>query len=147
MIGPGKGSTLKLLCHLLQLSWRLQRTRPCSIDPASGSPFGRSFPLITIWEIWLTCELLVQHLGISCIMLSADPWGDASPGMGGPPSGPSPICGDRHGKTLPRIAFNWWAAMPFTASRPVCRTPKQATYTRRRGLAVKANDRPHHVSV
>jgi len=46
-------------------------TGPASIDPSSGRPYGRDFPLITIRDIVHAHQLLVRHLGISSIHLLA----------------------------------------------------------------------------
>ena len=44
-------------------------TGPMSIDEATGKPYGRNFPLITIRDMVAAHELLRQHLGINKIHL------------------------------------------------------------------------------
>jgi len=40
-------------------------TSPTSVNPATGAPFGDSFPLVTIGDIVRSQALLLDHLGIS----------------------------------------------------------------------------------
>ena len=44
-------------------------TGPMSIDEATGKPYGRNFPLITIRDMVAAHELLREHLGINKIHL------------------------------------------------------------------------------
>lgn len=66
MIGPGKGiDTDKyfVICSNC-LGGCKGTTGPCSINPATGIPFGRSFPLVTIGDMVNLQAMLVKHLGI-----------------------------------------------------------------------------------
>jgi homoserine O-acetyltransferase len=67
MIGPGKGiDTNKwfVICSNC-LGGCKGSTGPPSINPATGKPYGRSFPLITIGDMVNVQALLVEHLGIN----------------------------------------------------------------------------------
>jgi homoserine O-acetyltransferase/O-succinyltransferase len=66
MIGPGKGiDTNKyfVICSNC-LGGCNGTTGPLSIDPLTGKPFGRSFPLITIADMVRVQAMLIEHLGI-----------------------------------------------------------------------------------
>ena len=66
MIGPGKGIDTEKYFVISSncLGGCKGSTGPCSIDPATGKPYGRSFPLITMGDMVNVQALLVQHLGI-----------------------------------------------------------------------------------
>lgn len=69
MIGPGKGiDTNKyfVICSNC-LGGCKGTTGPPSINPATGKPYGRSFPLITIGDMVNVQALLVEHLGIETL--------------------------------------------------------------------------------
>lgn len=67
MIGPGKGiDTNKyfvICCNCL--GGCKGTTGPPSINPATGMPYGRSFPRITIGDMVNVQAMLVKHLGIA----------------------------------------------------------------------------------
>lgn len=66
MVGPGKGIDTDryfVICSNC-LGGCKGTTGPCSINPATGKPYGRSFPRITIADMVSVQALLVQHLGI-----------------------------------------------------------------------------------
>ncbi|MFH0821304.1 MAG: homoserine O-acetyltransferase [Pseudomonadota bacterium] len=66
MIGPGKGiDTDKyfVLCSNC-LGGCKGTTGPPSINPRTGKPYGRSFPIVTISDMVNVQALLVDHLGI-----------------------------------------------------------------------------------
>jgi homoserine O-acetyltransferase len=66
MIGPGKGiDTNKyfVICSNC-LGGCKGTTGPCSVNPATDKPYGRSFPLITIGDMVNVQAMLVEHLGI-----------------------------------------------------------------------------------
>jgi homoserine O-acetyltransferase len=66
MIGPGKGiDTDKyfVICSNC-LGGCKGSTGPPSINPGTGKPYGRSFPLITIGDMVNVQAMLVKHLGI-----------------------------------------------------------------------------------
>ncbi|MGC8660377.1 MAG: homoserine O-acetyltransferase MetX [Desulfomonilaceae bacterium] len=67
MIGPGKGiDTNKyfVICSNC-LGGCKGTTGPVSINPETGAPYGRSFPLITIGDMVNLQAMLVEELGIS----------------------------------------------------------------------------------
>ena len=73
MIGPGKGfDTDKyfVICSNI-LGGCKGTTGPPSIDPATGKPFGLSFPLISIHDMVNCQKLLVEHLGIERLLCIA----------------------------------------------------------------------------
>ena len=45
-------------------------TGPASIDPATGKPWGMSFPLITMGDIVATQRRLIEHLGITSLIVA-----------------------------------------------------------------------------
>jgi homoserine O-acetyltransferase/O-succinyltransferase len=66
MIGPGKGiDTDKyfVICSNC-LGGCKGTTGPCSINPETGVPYRRSFPLVTIGDMVNLQAMLVRHLGI-----------------------------------------------------------------------------------
>jgi len=66
MIGPGKGiDTNKYFVICSNCLGGCQGTTgPPSVNPATGKPYGRSFPRITIGDMVNVQALLVEHLGI-----------------------------------------------------------------------------------
>ncbi|MGB6065072.1 MAG: homoserine O-acetyltransferase [Desulfomonilaceae bacterium] len=66
MIGPGKGIDTNRYFVISSncLGGCKGTTGPCSINPATGKPYGRSFPLINMGDMVNVQALLVQHLGI-----------------------------------------------------------------------------------
>jgi homoserine O-acetyltransferase/O-succinyltransferase len=66
MIGPGKGidtDKFFVICSNC-LGGCKGTTGPPSINPVSGKPYGRSFPLITMGDMVNVQAMLVRHLGI-----------------------------------------------------------------------------------
>lgn len=66
MIGPGKPidtNRFFVICANI-LGGCLGSTGPASIDPATGEPYGLSFPVITIRDMVRAQVRLVDHLGI-----------------------------------------------------------------------------------
>lgn len=67
MVGPGKGiDTDKyfVICPNI-LGSCMGSTGPSSINPATGSPYGLDFPMMTIGDIVTTQKMLLDHLGIT----------------------------------------------------------------------------------
>ena len=46
-------------------------TGPSSSDPATGRPYGPTFPQVTIRDIVRTQQLLMEHLGV-CLLYTSD---------------------------------------------------------------------------
>ncbi len=70
MIGPGKGiDTDKyfVICSNC-LAGCKGTTGPPSINPATGKPYGRSFPLVTIGDMVNVQAMLVERLGIEKLL-------------------------------------------------------------------------------
>lgn len=66
MIGPGKGIDTDyyyVICANI-LGGCQGTTGPCSINPATGKPYGSQFPEITVTDIVEAQRLLLKHLGI-----------------------------------------------------------------------------------
>jgi homoserine O-acetyltransferase len=73
MIGPGKAfdtDTYFVLCSNVLGGCR-GTTGPSSIDPATGKPYGMSFPVITIGDMVRLQHSLVESLGISQLLAVA----------------------------------------------------------------------------
>ena len=69
MIGPGKGlDTNKyfVICANI-LGGCMGSTGPSSINPATGKPYGLSFPMMTIGDMIETQKKLLEHLNISAL--------------------------------------------------------------------------------
>jgi homoserine O-acetyltransferase len=69
MIGPGKGldtDTYFVICANI-LGGCMGSTGPSSVNPATGSPYGLDFPMMTIGDIIETQKALLEHLGISSL--------------------------------------------------------------------------------
>ncbi|MFO8049036.1 MAG: homoserine O-acetyltransferase [Desulfosudaceae bacterium] len=70
MIGPGKGiDTDKwfVICSNV-LGGCMGTTGPGEINPATGEPYGMSFPVITIGDMVRAQKALLDHLGISRLL-------------------------------------------------------------------------------
>jgi homoserine O-acetyltransferase len=70
MIGPGKGiDTNKyfVICSNF-ISGCKGSTGPSSINPATGRPFGISFPMVTVRDMVNAQRVLVDHLGIDRLL-------------------------------------------------------------------------------
>lgn len=73
MIGPGKAfdtGRYFVLCSNVLGGCR-GTTGPSSIDPATGKPYGMSFPVITIGDMVRLQHMLVESLGISKLLAVA----------------------------------------------------------------------------
>lgn len=73
MIGPGKGfDTNKyfVICSNT-IGGCMGSTGPCSIDPATGKPYGLRFPIITIGDMVRAQRQLIDHLGIPKLLAVA----------------------------------------------------------------------------
>ena len=66
LIGPGRGiDTDKLFVVCVNVLGGCQGTTgPSSINPATGSPYGSAFPVVTIRDIVRTQAAVADHLGI-----------------------------------------------------------------------------------
>jgi homoserine O-acetyltransferase len=67
MIGPDKGidtNKFFVICPNI-LGSCMGSTGPSSINPATGSPYGLDFPMMTIGDIVTTQKMLLEHLGIT----------------------------------------------------------------------------------
>lgn len=70
MIGPGKGIDTDryfVVCSNV-LGGCMGSTGPCSINPATGMPYGMDFPFVTIGDMVRAQKALVDHLGIQKIL-------------------------------------------------------------------------------
>ncbi len=70
MVGPGKGIDTDryfVICSNI-LGSCMGSTGPCSIDPATNSPYGLNFPLVTIGDMVKAQKALLEHLGIEKIL-------------------------------------------------------------------------------
>lgn len=66
LIGPGKGidtNKFFVVCSNC-LGGCKGTTGPRSVNPATGKPYGRSFPLITMGDMVNVQKLLIKHLGV-----------------------------------------------------------------------------------
>jgi len=73
MIGPGKAfDTDKyfIICSNV-IGGCKGSTGPGSFDPKAGSPFRLAFPVVTIGDMVHAQALLIDHLGIACILCAA----------------------------------------------------------------------------
>jgi homoserine O-acetyltransferase/O-succinyltransferase len=73
VIGPGKGFDTNryfIICSNV-LGGCQGSTGPSSIDPATGRPYGTTFPVVTIKDMVEAQKLLVDHLGIQQLMAVA----------------------------------------------------------------------------
>jgi len=70
MIGPGKPidtDTYFVICSNI-LGSCAGSTGPSSINPATGKPYGLSFPMVTIQDMVAAQKRLIDHLGITRLM-------------------------------------------------------------------------------
>ncbi|HNT89368.1 MAG TPA: alpha/beta fold hydrolase, partial [Candidatus Hydrogenedentes bacterium] len=70
MVGPGKGfDTNKyfVICSNV-IGGCMGSTGPSSINPATGQPYGLSFPIITVGDMVQTQRELLRHLGIEKLL-------------------------------------------------------------------------------
>jgi homoserine O-acetyltransferase len=70
MVGPGKPidtDRFFVICPNV-LGGCMGSTGPAEIDPATGQPFGLSFPLVTIRDMVRAQKALVDHLGIEKLL-------------------------------------------------------------------------------
>ncbi|OQX63244.1 MAG: homoserine O-acetyltransferase [Desulfococcus sp. 4484_241] len=70
MIGPGKGIDTNryfVICSNV-IGGCMGSTGPCSINPATGRPYGISFPVITIGDMVKAQKALMDHLGIERLL-------------------------------------------------------------------------------
>ena len=72
LIGPGQPiDTMDRFVICINVLGGCQgSTGPASIDPATAKPFGMSFPLITIGDIVATQRRLIDHLGITGLIVT-----------------------------------------------------------------------------
>ncbi len=70
MIGPGKGFDTDRYCVISSnvLGGCRGTTGPSSPDPATGRPYGSSFPFVTIADMVRLQKMLVDHLGIKRLL-------------------------------------------------------------------------------
>lgn len=70
MIGPGKAfDTNKYFVFCSNVLGGCRGTTgPASIDPATGSPYGMSFPVITLGDMVRLQKMLTDHLGIEKLL-------------------------------------------------------------------------------
>ena len=70
MVGPGKPidtDRFFVICANV-LGGCMGSTGPAEIDPATGKPWGTSFPLVTIRDMVRAQKRLVEHLGIDKLL-------------------------------------------------------------------------------
>src|SRR5690348_3002808 len=70
MVGPGKPidtDRFFVICANV-LGGRMGSTGPAEIDPATGKPWGTTFPLVTIRDMVRAQKRLVEHLGIDKLL-------------------------------------------------------------------------------
>ena len=70
MIGPGKGlDTDRYFVICANIIGGCQgSTGPSSVDPATGRPYGLSFPVVTVKDMVATQRRLLDHLGIEQLL-------------------------------------------------------------------------------
>ncbi len=70
MVGPGKAIDTEryfVICANV-LGGCMGSTGPSSINPATGKPYGLSFPLVTIGDMVTAQKALVDHLGVARLL-------------------------------------------------------------------------------
>ncbi|WP_029459132.1 homoserine O-acetyltransferase MetX [Solidesulfovibrio alcoholivorans] len=70
MIGPGKPIDTEryyVICSNV-IGGCMGSTGPSSVDPATGRPYGLSFPVITIGDMVRAQKRLVEHLGVAKLL-------------------------------------------------------------------------------
>ncbi len=70
MIGPGKGIDTEkyfVVCSNI-LGSCMGSTGPRSLEPATGRPYGKNFPLVTIGDMVRAQKALIDHLGVDRIL-------------------------------------------------------------------------------
>ena len=69
LIGPGKGIDTDRWCVLSSnvLGSCYGTTGPSSVDPATGRPYGSSFPVVTVWDMVRVQAALLDALGIDSL--------------------------------------------------------------------------------
>ncbi len=70
MVGPGKGIDTNryfVICSNI-LGGCKGTTGPGSIDPATGTPYGLRFPVITVGDMVRVQHALIQHLGVEQLL-------------------------------------------------------------------------------
>ena len=70
MVGPGKGFDTNqyfVICSNV-IGGCMGSTGPSSVNPATGKPYGRDFPLITIGDMVCAQRELLRHLGIERLL-------------------------------------------------------------------------------
>ena len=70
MVGPGKGIDTEkyfVICSNI-LGSCMGSTGPRSIDPATGRPYGKNFPMVTIGDMVRAQKALIDHLGIGRLL-------------------------------------------------------------------------------
>lgn len=70
MIGPGKPLDTDKYCVICSnvIGGCMGSTGPSSLDPATGRPYGSTFPVITIADMVRAQKRLVEHLGITKLL-------------------------------------------------------------------------------
>ena len=69
MVGPGKPIDTNRWCVIASnvLGSCMGSSGPASVDPATGRPYGMSFPVITIRDMVRAQAMLIDHLGIDTL--------------------------------------------------------------------------------
>ena len=70
MIGPGKGIDTEkyfVVCSNI-LGSCMGSTGPRSLEPTTGRPYGKNFPLVTIGDMVRAQKALIDHLGVDRIL-------------------------------------------------------------------------------
>lgn len=70
MIGPGKGIDTEkyfVICSNI-LGSCMGSTGPRSLEPATGRPYGKNFPIVTIGDMVRAQKALIDHLGVDRIL-------------------------------------------------------------------------------
>jgi homoserine O-acetyltransferase len=70
MVGPGKGIDTEKYFVISSniLGSCMGSTGPRSIDPATGRPYGKNFPMVTIGDMVRAQKALIDHLGIGRLL-------------------------------------------------------------------------------